>query len=283
MDYFQRARLFRTKKRLGQNFLIDGNILDTIVEKSEITKDDIVVEIGPGVGFLTEKLVENAKEVHAIELDEEAIKILSKIDAPNLNIIHNDVLKTDISKIGDKPVKVIANIPYYITSPILVHLLGEIDDYANKNRHHITDIVLMVQYEVAQRLVANEKSPSKQYGLLSILSNFWTEPSIITKVPSRAFYPSPKVDSAVIRMKVLKEPPLELENPKFFRRVIKAAFGTRRKNIKNALLNGGFDKKIIAQALLNTGFEESVRGETLSMADFKKLSDEILKLTESKK
>ena len=178
MDYYSRAKYFKTKKRLGQNFLINGEVIANIIDYAEISPDDTVIEIGPGVGFVTEQLVKHAKQVIAIELDEEAIKELEKLNAPNLKIIHQDILKTDLSELCEGKVKIVANIPYYITSPIIAHLLGEIDDLDNKNRNKITDILLMVQEEVARRMVATEKSPSKQYGLLTILSQVWAEVEI---------------------------------------------------------------------------------------------------------
>jgi 16S rRNA (adenine1518-N6/adenine1519-N6)-dimethyltransferase len=163
MNYFERAKYFRTKKRLGQNFLTDGEVISDILDYADIKPEDTVIEIGPGVGFVTEQLVKYAKKVVAIELDEEAIKELQKLDAPNLEIIHRDILKTDLSELCEGHVKVVANIPYYITSPIIAHLLGEIDDLNNANRNKITDIVLMVQEEVANRMAASEKSSGKQY------------------------------------------------------------------------------------------------------------------------
>ena len=173
---------FRTKKRLGQNFLIDGTAIADIINAANISPDDVIVEIGPGVGFVTEQLVKKAKKVIAIELDEEAIAELKKLDAPNLEIIHKDVLKTDISALCDEKIKIVANIPYYITSPIIAHLLGEIDDLTNKNRNKITDILLMVQEEVARRMTADENSPAKQYGLLTILSQFWADVKIVRQL-----------------------------------------------------------------------------------------------------
>ena len=145
MNYFERAKFFKTKKRLGQNFLINPDVIEDIITHAEISPEDTVIEIGPGVGFVTEQLVKYAKKVIAIEIDEEAIKELEKLNAPNLVIIHQDILKTDFSAFTDKKVKVVANIPYYITSPIIAHLLGEVDDLDNKNRNSIKDIILMVQ------------------------------------------------------------------------------------------------------------------------------------------
>lgn len=277
MDYLQRAKSFRTKKRLGQNFLTDANAIQAILDDANITKEDTVIEIGPGVGFVTEELVKHAKRVIAIELDEDAIKELKKIPCDNLEIIHQDILKTDLSALCDEKVKVVANIPYYITSPIIAHLLGEIDDMDNKNRNKITDIILMVQYEVAQRIVATEKSPSKQYGLLTMLSQFWADCEIIQKVGRKSFYPSPKVDSALVRLKVREKPLLELSDYKHFRKTIKASFAQRRKNIKNCLMSGGFSKENIQKSLDALGFNETIRGETVSIADFGRLSEELIK------
>lgn len=285
MDYLQRAKSFRTKKRLGQNFLVSQETIDTIIQEACISSEDIVIEIGAGMGFVTEQLVKHAKKVIAIELDEEAIKELKKISCDNLEIVHQDILKTDLSELVGRvgllshqnKVKIAANIPYYITSPIIAHLLGEIDDLNNVNRNVISDIILMVQFEVAQRIVATEKSPSKQYGLLTILSQFWADCEIIKKVGRKCFFPSPKVDSALVKMTVRDEPKLKLSDYKHFRKTIKAAFSQRRKNIKNCLLAGGFSKENIQVVLENLKISENTRGETISIEDFGKLSEELLK------
>lgn len=276
MDYFNRARYFRTKKRLGQNFLIDGTAIADIINAANISPDDIIVEIGPGVGFVTEQLVKKAKKVIAIELDEEAIAELKKLDAPNLEIIHKDVLKTDISALCDEKIKIVANIPYYITSPIIAHLLGEIDDLTNKNRNKITDILLMVQEEVARRMTADENSPAKQYGLLTILSQFWADVKIVRLVGRKSFYPAPKVNSAVVSLTVREKPMLELSDYSHFRKTVKAAFSQRRKNVKNCLLSGGFAKENITSALAALALDENVRGEKLSIETLGKLSEELL-------
>jgi len=273
MDYLQRAKFFRTKKRLGQNFLINPEVIEDIIDYAKISKEDIVLEIGPGVGFVTEQLVKHAKKVIAIELDEEAIKELQKLECDNLKIIHNDILKTDLSEISEgQKIKVVANIPYYITSPIIAHLLGEIDDLTNKNRAVIEDIILMVQEEVARRIVATEKSSAKQYGLLTILSQFWADCSIIRLVGRRSFYPAPKVNSALVSLKVRKEPLLSLDDYSFFRRVIKAAFSQRRKTLKNCLLNASFDREKISNAISEMELDENIRGEKLSIEQFGVLS-----------
>ncbi len=276
MDYFNRAKYFKTKKRLGQNFLIDGTAIADIIHAANISSEDIVVEIGPGVGFVTEQLVKKAKKVIAIELDEEAIVELKKLNAPNLEIIHKDVLKTDLSTLCEEKIKIVANIPYYITSPIIAHLLGEIDDFANKNRNKITDILLMVQEEVARRMTANENSPSKQYGLLSILTQFWADVKIVRLVGRKSFFPAPKVNSAVVSLIVREKPLLELSDYSHFRKTVKAAFAQRRKNLKNCLLSGGFSRENISQALAALALDENIRGEKLSIAMLGKLSEELL-------
>lgn len=273
MDYLQRAKFFRTKKRLGQNFLVNPDVIADIIDFAQITKDDVVLEIGPGVGFVTEQLVKLAKKVIAIELDEEAIKELEKLDCDNLQIIHNDILKTDLSDLCEEKIKVVANIPYYITSPIIAHLLGEIDDLENKNRNKIVDIILMVQEEVARRIVATENSAAKQYGLLTILSQFWADCSIIRLVGRRSFYPAPKVNSALVSLKVRKEPLLKLSDYKHFRKTIKAAFSQRRKTLKNCLVGAGFDREKVAQVISQMNLDENIRGEKLSIAQFGELSE----------
>lgn len=274
MNYFERAKKFRAKKRLGQNFLVDKSAIETILDVSDINKDDIVVEIGPGLGFVTEQLVLLAKKVYAVELDEDMVNELSKINSDNLEIIHKDILKTDLSRFGNN-IKVVANIPYYITSPILAHLLGEVDDLENKNRNSISQVVLMVQYEVAKRLTANEKSPSKEFGLLSILAQFWSDVEFIKKVPSRSFFPAPKVDSAIVKLTVRKEPLLKISNYSFFRKVVKGCFATRRKNIKNSLVNVGFAKNAVEKTLKDLNMDENLRGEILSINQIGDLSEKL--------
>ena len=265
-DYFLRAKLFKTKKRLGQNFLVDEGVIDRIVE--EVNPDDTVLEIGPGAGFVTENIVNKAKKVYAVEIDEDAIEALQHIKTEKFKLIHNDILKTQLKDLEDTTFKVIANIPYYITSPILAHLLGEIDDLNNDNRNRISEIVLMVQWEVAQRLVADENAPSKQYGLLSILTQFNADVEL---------YPAPKVDSALVKITINNEPRVKVEDYKFLRKVVKACFATRRKNLKNSLMNAGFNKDAVAKTLETLQWGENVRGETLSIEKLAQLSEELKK------
>ena len=277
VNYIARAKKFRTKKRLGQNFLVDESVIEEIL--SNVGADDNVLEIGSGIGFVTEGLVGVAKSVRAIELDEDAIKIL-KATCHEAKIIHQDILKTDLSALlpvaagggrggaAAQKFKVIANIPYYITSPILVHLLGEIDEAEHKNRAAIDEIILMVQLEVAKRLVASENSPNKEYGMLSILAQFYADVEIIRTVKARSFYPAPKVDSALVRLKIRPEGRVEV-NP-FLKRTVKAAFATRRKNIKNSLMQGGFLN--VEKVLAELGIDQNIRGEKLSIEQFERLS-----------
>lgn len=273
VDYLQRAKYFRTKKRLGQNFLVNPDVIDDIIDFANLTKEDTVLEIGPGAGFVTEQLIKHAGKVIAVELDKDAVKEIQKLEADNLEIIHQDILKTDISQLCESSIKVVANIPYYITSPIIAHLLGEIDDLANKNRAKITDIILMVQEEVARRIIATEKSPSKQYGLLTILSQFWADCSIIRLVGRKSFYPAPKVNSALVSLKVRKEPLLKLEDYSFFRQVIKAAFSQRRKTLKNCLMGAGFAREKVTTAISEMKLDENIRGEKLSISQLGELSE----------
>ncbi|MGN0192599.1 MAG: 16S rRNA (adenine(1518)-N(6)/adenine(1519)-N(6))-dimethyltransferase RsmA [Candidatus Gastranaerophilaceae bacterium] len=277
MDYLQRAKAFRAKKRLGQNFLVDADVIEDIIEIADISPDDTVVEIGPGLGFLTEILVQRAKKVFAVELDEDAIVQLEKIKTDNLEIIHNDILKTDISAFGSN-LKIVANIPYYITGPIIAHLIGEVYDTDNKNRKAISEITLMTQYEAALRIVANEKSPNKEYGLLSILVQFNADAEIKRFVKARSFFPAPKVNSAVLKLKIKDKPMLELDDYNFFSKVAKACFATRRKNIKNSLSNAGFAANAVKQALQNLGIPENIRGEVLSVPEIGKLATELKSL-----
>ena len=270
LSYILRAKKHKAKKSLGQNFLIDANTIDFIASNANI--DDEILEIGAGLGFVTEQLVQRASNVVALEIDKDAIKVLNKSLSShnNFHLIENDILKTQIDELPftkDK-IKVIANIPYYITSPILVHLLGEIDDMNNKNRNRISEIILMVQYEVAKRICANENSSDKEYGQLSILSQMYSTPEIIKIVPKKYFMPSPKVDSAIVKFKINDKPKVGIT--RLLKRTVKAIFMARRKNIKNSLLNAGFLGVI--EALNKTGIDINLRGEKLSIEVIQKLS-----------
>ena len=276
MDYIARAKKFRTKKQLGQNFLIDESAINTIIEKSDIQPDDIVLEIGAGIGFVTEQIAQRAKKVYAVEIDKDAIRELKKLPFDNIEIIEQDVLKTDIYPYAENgKIKIIANIPYYITSPILAHLLGEIDDVNNKNRKSISEIFLMVQYEVARRICATEKSKNKEYGSLSVLCNFNSDTEYIKKVGARSFFPAPKVDSAIVKVTPLDNPKYQVNNISLLRKIISSTFQFRRKTLKNALTISGFNKNKINEVFTKLNLDDNTRGEKLSIEDFCKISDEL--------
>ena len=270
LNYSIRAKNFKAKKSLGQNFLISSEIIDFIA--SNANSDDEILEIGPGLGFVTEKLVQKAKKVVALEIDKDAIKILNKnlSEYKNFSLIEKDILKTNIEDLpfSDKKIKVIANIPYYITSPILVHLLGEIDEINHKNRSKIKELVLMVQKEVAQRIIADENSSNKEYGQLSILSQMYCDTQIIKEVPKNCFSPMPKVDSSIVKFVVNDEPKTEIT--RLLRKTVKAIFQARRKNIKNSLLNAGFLN--VEEALLKANIDKTERGEKLSIEKIKDIA-----------
>ena len=275
MDYFLKAKKFQAKKRLGQNFLVDQNILETIVDSVDPKTDETIIEIGPGLGFLTELIAQKAKEVIAIEIDKAAIKEIHKLNYTNIRVIEKDILKTQLSELVDKPVKIVANLPYYITTPILVHLIGDVDETEKENRKLISEMTIMVQKEVGDRLVATEKSANKAWSSLSILTNYWSIPEIVTDVKNTSFYPKPKVHSSVLRLEVREKPAVNVQTPLYLRRVVRSAFQYRRKKLVNALENSGFKKEIILESLDKASLDLNTRGEKLSLEDFAKLSDEL--------
>ena len=222
----------RAKKKFGQNFLINKEIIDEIISKSEITKDDVVLEIGPGLGTLTKELVKNAKKVIAVELDQDMVDILNnRFSDSNLEIINDDILKVDINEITKKygKIKVVANLPYYITTPIIMKLL--------ENRYEIKSITVMVQKEVGERLCGN--SGNKEYGAITISVEYYSDAHIIIDVPKDNFLPSPEVDSVVIKLDLLDKPRVEVKNEKKFFNLVKAGFSQRRKTINNSLSSRG--------------------------------------------
>lgn len=263
---------FKFSKSLGQNFLIDGNIIRKIGEGAELKSGDNVLEIGPGFGTLTEELALRAKKVVAIELDKKLLPVLKETlaDYDNVKIIPGDVLKLDLEKLikeefqGEK-IKVIANLPYYVTTPILGRLLEE-----NLN---IESITVMVQKEVAERMIAGPHN--KTYGALSLFVNFYTHPRIITTVPKTVFMPQPKIDSAVISL-ILKEELPNLDREKFFK-VVKAGFSKRRKTILNSMSNSelGLEKDVIREALEKAKIDPIQRAEDLSLEDFISISNNL--------
>lgn len=264
----------RMSKKLGQNFLIDAGIVQGIVDAAEIEPGERVLEIGPGIGTLTQGLAEAGAEVTAVELDKKLPAVLAETlkAYDNVTIVPGDILKVNIPEImGDAPFKVAANLPYYITTPILMALL---------ERHlPITRMVTMVQKEVAERMVAGPGS--KTYGALSVAVQYYTEPEIVLNVPPRSFIPAPEVDSVVIACKVRETPAVKVLEEKMFFRVVKAAFGQRRKTLSNALCGGGFPKEQVRDAMERAGIDPTRRGETLSLAEFANLADEFSKIAKN--
>lgn len=262
---------FRFSKGLGQNFLIDGNILDKIVEGSEITKEDYVLEVGPGFGTLTQALCESAKKVVAVELDNRLEEILSDtlLGYENFTFVHGDILKIDIEAIieeefGNQPFKVAANLPYYITSPIVMMFL--------ESNLPLERITVMVQKEVAQRMQAMPNT--KDYGALSVAVQYYSKPEILAQVPKSMFMPAPNVDSAVISLKIYEEKPYQAKSDVDFFRVVKASFGQRRKTLLNALASGlGKTKDEIKEILEKADIVSQRRGETLSIEEFIRIAD----------
>lgn len=260
---------FKFSKGLGQNFLIDGNILRKISEAGHIGPEDYVLEIGPGIGTLTEELALRAKKVVAIELDNRLFPILEETLGKynNIEIVQGDVLEVDLEKLIDEklnggPIKVVANLPYYVTTPIIGKL---IEDNLN-----IESIIVMVQKEVAERMAANPGG--KEYGSLSVFINFYSNPEIVVKVPKTVFMPQPKIDSAVIKLNIKRELP-DVDREKFSK-IVKAAFSKRRKTIINSLSSYGFniEKDEVKQALEDANIDLNARAESLSLEDFIKIS-----------
>ena len=266
---------FTFQKKFGQNFLIDTHVLDKIISAAHITKEDMVLEIGPGIGTMTQYLAEAAGKVIAVEIDKNLIPILSDTlsEYQNVRIINEDVLKLDLRKLADeenggKAIKVVANLPYYITTPIIMGLF--------ENHVPVESITVMVQKEVADRM---ETGPgSKDYGALSLAVQYYAEPYIVANVPPNCFMPRPKVGSAVIRLTRHKEPPVEVKDEKLMFDIIRASFNQRRKTLANGLNNSDkitCSKEIITEAIEKLGKGPSVRGEALSLQEFASLSNDI--------
>ncbi len=264
---------FNFQKKYGQNFLIDTHVLDKIIRESKIDKDDFVLEIGPGIGTMTQYLCESAGRVVAAEIDKNLIPILHDTlkEYDNVEIINEDILKLDLMSLIrqngiQKPMKVVANLPYYITTPIIMGLL----------EHHmpIESMTVMVQKEVAERMQAGPGI--KDYGALSLAVQYYTRPQIVANVPPNCFMPRPKVGSAVIRLTRHKKPPVETKDEQLMFRLIRASFNQRRKTLANGLSNAGnlhFTKEQIQRAILELGEPAAVRGETLTLEQFARLSD----------
>ena len=264
---------FVFQKRFGQNFLIDTRVLDRIIEASEITKDDFVLEIGPGIGTMTQYLADAAREVTAVEIDDALIPILQDTlkEWDNVAVIHGDILKTDIRKIADeknqgRPIKVVANLPYYITTPIIMGLF--------ESHVPVDSITVMVQKEVADRMQTGPGS--KDYGALSLAVQYYAKPEIVANVPPNCFMPRPKVGSAVIRLTCHQEKPVQVQDEKLMFNIIRASFNQRRKTLANGLKNAAtldFTKEEVEAAIDALGKGASVRGETLTLEEFARLSD----------
>lgn len=265
------AHGMRPKHRLGQNFLTDYGVLDMIVKGSGVDSDDLVLEIGPGLGTLTQRLAQSAGRVIAVELDRDLIEILRKTllpVTPNLELVHGDAGRIDLRKLLEDRLQpgqlgvVAANLPYYITTPLVMRLLEE--------RLPLKKIVVMVQREVAERMVS--RPGGKEYGALSIAVQYYTEPAIIAHVDRASFLPPPDVDSAVIGMKVRSTPPVDA-SPETFFRIVKAAFGQRRKTLGNALAAGlGLIKEDVQAVLVDAEIDSQRRGETLSLEEFARIA-----------
>ena len=265
---------FVFQKKFGQNFLIDTHVLDKIISAAEITKEDFVLEIGPGIGTMTQYLACAAREVVAVEIDKALIPILEDTlqDYSNVTVLNEDILKVDIKKLADehnngKPIKVVANLPYYITTPIIMGLFeGDVP---------IESITEMVQKEVADRMQVGPGT--KEYGALSLAVQYYAEPYIVANVPPNCFMPRPKVGSAVIRLTKHAEPPVEVSDTKLMFRIIRASFNQRRKTLANGLNNSpelSFGKEEIQRAIKACGFPEGIRGEALTLEEFAALTNE---------
>ncbi len=265
---------FVFQKKFGQNFLIDTHVLDKIISTAEITKEDFVLEIGPGIGTMTQYLACAAREVVAVEIDKALIPILEDTlqDYSNVTVLNEDILKVDIKKLADehnngKPIKVVANLPYYITTPIIMGLFeGDVP---------IESITVMVQKEVADRMQVGPGT--KEYGALSLAVQYYAEPYIVANVPPNCFMPRPKVGSAVIRLTKHAEPPVEVSDTKLMFRIIRASFNQRRKTLANGLNNSpelSFGKEEIQRAIKACGFPEGIRGEALTLEEFAALTNE---------
>ncbi|MEE1251445.1 MAG: 16S rRNA (adenine(1518)-N(6)/adenine(1519)-N(6))-dimethyltransferase RsmA [Lachnospiraceae bacterium] len=273
---------FNFQKKFGQNFLIDTHVLDKIINAAEITKEDFVLEIGPGIGTMTQYLCENAREVVAVEIDKNLIPILEDTlkEYDNVTVINEDVLKVDINKLAEeknnkKPIKVVANLPYYITTPIIMGLF--------ESHVPIDSITIMVQKEVAERMQVGPGT--KEYGALSLAVQYYAKPEIIANVPPNCFMPRPKVGSAVIRLTRHKETPVQVEDEKLMFRIIRASFNQRRKTLVNGLKNSGelsLSKEIIEESIEELGVPLTIRGEALSLEQFAILSNIIYRKIENK-
>ncbi len=269
---------FTFQKKFGQNFLIDTHVLDKIIHAAGITEDDFVLEIGPGIGTMTQYLACAAREVCAVEIDKSLIPILQDTlkEYDNVTIINNDILKVDIGKLAKernqgKPIKVVANLPYYITTPIIMGLF--------ESHVPLESITVMVQKEVADRMQVGPGT--KDYGALSLAVQYYAKPYIVANVPPNCFMPRPNVGSAVIRLTRHENPPVEVKNEKLMFELIRASFNQRRKTLANGLKNYeglAYSKEIIEKAIADCGFSPSIRGEALTLEEFARLTNVLMEL-----
>lgn len=268
---------FDFKKKFGQNFLIDENVVEKIVREAGVTKDDFVVEVGPGIGTMTQILCENAREVVAVEIDKKLIPILTEDTLSyydNVTVINEDILKLDIKKLADeknegRPIKVVANLPYYITTPIIMGLF--------ESHVPLDSITIMVQKEVADRMQCGPGT--KDYGALSLAVQFYARPKVVLNVPASCFMPRPNVDSAVIRLERFKTPPVDVKNEHLMFKIIRASFNQRRKTMMNSVGNSGevnVSKEELLKALEQCGFSATIRGEALTLEQFAALTNAII-------
>lgn len=268
---------FKFSKSLGQNFLIDDNVIDRILEGARLSETDKIIEVGPGIGTLTREMGKVAENVVSIEIDKTLIPILKETlaDLDNVEVVNEDILKVDVQglikeKLNGGPVKLVANLPYYITTPIVMKFLEE--------DIHVTDIVVMVQKEVADRM--NAQPSTKDYGALSVAVQYYCDTEIVAKAPRHMFVPQPNVDSIVIGLHVRDEKKYIVDNEDIFFKTVKASFGQRRKTLLNSLGGLGFlSKDQIKEALKAANIDEKRRGETLSIDEFANLSNEINKFS----
>ena len=264
---------FNFQKKFGQNFLVDSHVLDKILNAADVTKDDTVLEIGPGIGNMTQRIAQRAGRVVAVEIDRQLIPILEETlsELDNITLIQGDILKLDLKELSEKyaggrPLKVVANLPYYITTPIIMKMFRE--------GVALDNITVMVQKEVADRMKA--APGSKDYGSLSVAVQFYSEPYLVANVPPNCFIPRPNVGSAVIRLRRCDAPPVSVEDEAWMFRIITAAFSQRRKTLQNCLANTaelGISKDAVAAVLSDMGLPVNVRGEALTLAQFAQLSD----------
>lgn len=274
---------FIFQKKYGQNFLIDDNIVEKIVREAGVTKDDFVLEIGPGIGTMTQVLCAHAREVVAVEIDDKLIPILKETlgEFDNVSVIHNDILKVDIAALaqernGGKPIKVVANLPYYITTPIIMGLF--------ESKVPIDSITIMVQKEVADRMQVGPGT--KDYGALSLAVQYYAKPEIVVNVPPTCFMPRPNVGSAVIRLVRHENVPVDVKDEKLMFKIIRASFNQRRKTLANGLTNSSeihLSKEVITTSIEKLGRGPSIRGEALTLAEFAELSNIIYDEIHNKK